>query len=105
MANMDGADAAIARQGDGTVRGVFRHIDSATVVIDPKLTAELREALVRAGRKLVPYQGPVPAPTTPANGARGCAFIAGFFLVLAIAGIGAGNGALAYTMLMFAGTG
>jgi hypothetical protein len=105
MPNMDGADASVARQGDGTVRGVARHVDSATVIIDPRLTTELREALIRAGRKLVPYQGPVPAPVSPANGAKGCAFIAGFFLVLAIAGVGAGNGALAYTMLMFAGTG
>lgn len=104
MADMDGADAAVARQGDGIVRAA-RHMDSATVIIDPRITTELRDALVRAGRKLVPYQGPVPDPTSPANGARGCAFIAGFFLVLAIAGIGAGNGALAYTMLMFAGTG
>ncbi len=102
---MDGADAADARQGDGTVRAAGKHVDSATVVIDPRLPAELREALAGAGRKLVPYQGPVPDPASPANGARGCAFIAGFFLVLAIAGVGAGNGALAYTMLMFAGTG
>jgi hypothetical protein len=105
MPNMDGADASVARQGDGTVREVARHVDSATVIIDPRLTAELREALIRAGRKLVPYQGPVPSPVSPTNGAKGCAFIAGFFFVLAIAGVGAGNGALAYTMLMFAGTG
>jgi hypothetical protein len=105
MPNMDGADAADARQGDGTGHWAARHVDSATVVIDPRITAELRDALVRAGRKLVPYQGPVPSAVSPVNGAKGCAFIAGFFLVLAIAGLGAGNGALAYTMLMFAGTG
>ena len=45
----------------------------------------------------------MPAPTTPANGARGCSFFAGIFFVVAIAGVGAGNGAVAYTMLVFAG--
>jgi len=102
---MDGADGSVARQGDGTVRRSANHVDSATVVIDPKVAAELRNALVGAGPKLVPYQGPVPAPATPANGARGCAFLAGIFLVLALAGVGAGNGALVYTMLMSAGVG
>jgi hypothetical protein len=102
---MDGADASVARQGDGTVRRSARHVDSATVVIDPKLPAEIRDALVRAGGKLVPYQGPVPVPASPANAARGCSFFAGIFFVVAIAGVGAGNPALAYTMLMFAGAG
>jgi hypothetical protein len=102
---MDDADASVAGQGDGTVRRSARHIDSATVVIDPKLPRYVRDALLRAAGTLVPYQGPVPAPTSPANGARGCTFLAGVFFILAIAGVGAGNGALAYTMLMFAGTG
>jgi hypothetical protein len=102
---MDGADASVARPGDGTVRRSARHVDSATVVIDPKVPAEMRDSLVRAGGKLVPYQGPVPVPASPANAARGCSFFAGIFFVVAIAGVGAGNPALAYTMLMFAGAG
>jgi hypothetical protein len=103
VSDMDGADASVARQGDSTVRKSASHLDSATVVVDPKLPKNIQDALVRAGEKLVPYQGPVPAPTTPANGARGCSFFAGIFLVVAIAGVGAGNGAAAYTMLVFAG--
>jgi hypothetical protein len=97
---MDGADGSVSRQGDGTVRRAAKHIDKATVVIDPSLPWDVREALVRAGGRLVPYRGPVPAPALPANGARGCSFF-----VVAIAGVGAGNPALAYTMLMFAGAG
>jgi hypothetical protein len=100
---MDGADASVTRQGDGTVPRADRHVDSATVVIDPKLPRNIREALARASERLVPYQGPVPEAATPPNGARGCAFFAGIFLVVAIAGVGAGNGAVAYTMLVFAG--
>jgi len=103
VSGMDGADASVTRQGDGTVPRADRHVDSATVVIDPKLPRTIREALARASEKLVPYQGPVPEATTPPNGARGCAFFAGIFLVVAIAGVGAGNGAVAYTMLVFAG--
>ncbi len=105
VSSMDGADASVARQGDGTVRKSAGHLDSATVVIDPSLPRDVRDALVRAGGKLVPYRGPAPAPASPANGARGCSFFAGIFFVVAIAGVGAGNGALAYTMLMFAGAG
>jgi hypothetical protein len=106
MSDMDGADSWVARQGnDETVRRMAKHIDKATVVIDPSLPRDLRDALVRAGGKLVPYRGPAPAPVSPANGARGCSFFAGIFFVVAIAGVGAGNGALAYTMLMFAGAG
>jgi len=102
---MDDADAPHARQDDGVVRRAGKYRDSATVVIDPKLPGELRSALARAGGKLIPYQGPVPSPRWPASSTRGCAFFAGIFFVLAIAGVGAGNGALAYTMLMFAGSG
>jgi hypothetical protein len=102
---MDGADGSVSRQGDGTVRRAAKHVDKATVVIDPSLPWDVREALVRAGGRLVPYRGPVPAPALPANGARGCSFFAGIFFVVAIAGVGAGNPALAYTMLMFAGAG
>ena len=102
---MDGADASVARQGDGTRRRAAYHVDNATVVVDPRLPRDVRDALVRAAGKLVPYQGPVPAPTSPINGARGCSFFAGIFFVVAIAGVGAGNPALAYTMLMFAGAG
>jgi hypothetical protein len=102
---MDGADAPIEQQGDGAASRSGEHVDSATVVIDPKLPGELREALGKAGAKLVPYQGPVPDATPMAGGARGCAFIAGFFFVFAVVGAGVGSGALAYVMLMFAGTG
>jgi hypothetical protein len=102
---MDGADASVWRQGDGTRRRVAYPVDNATVVVDPRLPRDVRDALVRASGKLVPYQGPVPAPTSPINGARGCSFFAGIFFVVAIAGVGAGNPALAYTMLMFAGAG
>jgi hypothetical protein len=100
---MDGADASVARHGDGTGRRADNHVDSATVVIDPKLPSNIRDALARAGERLVPYQGPVPEAMMPANGARGCSFFAGIFFVVAIAGVGAGNGAVAYTMLVFAG--
>jgi hypothetical protein len=102
---MNGADASVWRQGDGTGRRVAYPVDNATVVVDPRLPRDVRDALVRSSGKLVPYQGPVPAPTSPINGARGCSFFAGIFFVVAIAGVGAGNPALAYTMLMFAGAG
>jgi len=102
---MDGADASVARQGDGTVRRAAKDLDSATVVIDPRLPAEMRDALARAGRKLVPYRGPVPAPKSPAGSANGCAFLAGIFFVLAIVGAVGGHAGLMITMLMFAGTG
>jgi hypothetical protein len=105
MSDMDGADSWVTRQGGEAVRRTAKHVDKATVVIDPSLPGDLQDALVRAGGKLVPYRGPAPAPSSPANGARGCSFFAGIFFVVAIAGVGAGNGALAYTMLMFAGAG
>jgi hypothetical protein len=102
---MDGADASVARQGDGIVPGAGRHVDSATVVIDPRLPAEARDALARAGRRLVPYQESVLSPAAPARAARGCAVISGLFFILAIAGVGLGSDGVAYLMLMFAGTG
>jgi hypothetical protein len=102
---MDGANVPAERPGDDPVRGPGNHVDSATVVIDPKLPEELRDALAKAAGKLVPYQGPVPEPAAPAAGARGCAFVAGLFFVLAVVGAAVGSGAVAYVMLMFAGTG
>jgi hypothetical protein len=110
---MDGADAPVERQDAGDVDRVDRrvarahsaHIDSATVVIDPKLPAETREALAKAGAKLVPFRGPVPDPASPAGSTRGCAWVALFFFVLAVVGAGTGSAAVACVMLMFAGTG
>jgi len=51
-------------RGDGTVRRPARHVYSATVVIDPKLPRYVRDTLMGAAGSLVPYQGPVPAPTS-----------------------------------------
>ena len=100
---MDGSDTPEARPGgDGAGKAC---LDSATVVIDPGLPGELRDALTRAGSKLVPYQGPVPDVTLPVNSARGCAFLAGVFFVLAVLGALAGNAAFASTMIMLAATG
>jgi hypothetical protein len=101
----DGAVAPVARRTGGTVDNAADHLDSATVVTDPGLEPEVRDALVRAGGNLVPYQGPVPPPTMPVGGARGCGFLAGVCLVLAVMGAASGSPALASTMLMFAGTG
>jgi hypothetical protein len=101
---MDGADAPWARQGDESVRRAINYVDSATVVVDPGLPREIRDALARAGGKLVPYQGPVPAPTLPASSARGCAFLAGVFFVMAVLGTLAGNAAFASMMVMLAAT-
>src|SRR5215470_13429985 len=100
---MDGSDAPEARPGDEGVGKAC--LDSATVVIDPGLPRELRDALARAGNRLVPFQGPVPAATLPTNSARGCAFLAGVFFVLAVLGALAGNAAFASTMIMLAATG
>ena len=100
---MDGSDAPEARPGDDGVGKAC--LDSATVVIDPGLPRELRDALARAGSKLVPYQGPVPDVTLPVNSARGCAFLAGVFFVLAVLGALADNAAFASTMIMLAATG
>ena len=68
---MDDADARIARQGDQdkAARRAVTHLDSATVVVDPGLPKEMREALAGSGLKLVPYRGPVPAPTGPRGAA------------------------------------
>jgi hypothetical protein len=100
---MDGSDTPEARPGDDGAGKAC--LDSATVVIDPGLPGELRDALTRAGSKLVPYQGPVPDVTLPVNSARGCAFLAGVFFVLAVLGALAGNAAFASTMIMLAATG
>ena len=100
---MDGADAPEARPGDDGLGKAC--LDSATVVVDPELPKNIRDALARAGSKLVPYQGPVPAVTLPVNSARGCAFLAGVFFVLAVLGALAGNAAFASTMIMLAATG
>jgi hypothetical protein len=104
---MDGADARIARQGNenGTVRRAATHLDSATVVVDPRLPKEMRDALGRSGGKLVPYRGPVPAPTSPVNRAQGCAVLSALFFVFAILGGVAGNFPFAFVMLMLASTG
>lgn len=105
MSSMDGADAPLGRQdGDRSVRGAATHLDSATVIVDPDLPKEVREALARAAGKLVPYQGPVPPPTPPASSGRGCAFLAGVFFVLAILGVAAQSDAFATTMLLLAAT-
>jgi len=101
----DGAIAPLARRTGDIVDNAADHLDSATVVTDPELEPEVRNALVRAGGNLVPYRGPVPAPTMPPGGARGCGFLAGVCLVLAVMGAASGSPALASTMLMFAGTG
>jgi hypothetical protein len=100
---MDSSDAPEARQGDDGVGEAC--LDSATVVVDPELPKDIRDALARAGSRLVPYQGPVPAATLPTNSARGCAFLAGVFFVLAVLGALAGNAAFASTMVMLAATG
>jgi hypothetical protein len=101
---MDGTDAGIARQEDETVRRAA-HIDGATVVIDPDLPREMRDALARSGGNLVPYRGPVPAPPSPASRIRGCAVLTGLFFGLAILGGAVGNLAFAFVMLMVAATG
>ena len=83
---MDDADARIARQGDQdkAARRAVTHLDSATVVVDPGLPKEMREALAGSGLKLVPYRGPVPAPTSPVNRAQGCAVLSVLFFSFAI---------------------
>lgn len=101
----DGAIVPLARRTGDTVDNAADHLDSATVVTDPELEPEIRDALLRAGGNLVPYRGPVPAPNMPVGGARGCGFLAGVCLVLAVMGAASGSPALASTMLMFAGTG
>jgi hypothetical protein len=102
---MDGADAGIARQEDGTVRRVATHLESATVVVDPGLPKEMWDALVRSGGKLVPYRGPVPALPSPASRSHGRAVFAGLFLVFAVLCGAVGNLGFAFVMLMVAATG
>jgi hypothetical protein len=105
MPGMGGAETPVERPGDGPVPWPGEYLDGATVVTDPKLPEELREVLTQSTGKLVPYRGPVPEPASRTGSTQGCAFAAGFFFVLAVVGAGMGNGALAYVMLMFAGTG
>jgi hypothetical protein len=102
---MDGTDAGITRQEDETMRRAATHLDGATVVIDPDLPKEMRDALTRSGGKLVPYRGPVPALPSHARRIRGCAVVAALFFGLAIIGGAAGNLAFAFVMLMVATTG
>ena len=104
---MDDADARIARQGDQdkAARRAVTHLDSATVVVDPGLPKEMQEALAGSGLKLVPYRGPVPAPTSPVNRAQGCAVLSVLFFSFAILGGVAGNFPFAFVMLMLAATG
>src|ERR1700722_16055929 len=87
----DGAVAPLARRTGDTVDNAADHLDSATVVTDPELEPEIRDALLRAGGNLVPYRGPVPLPNMPAGGARGCGFLAGVCLVLAVMGAASGR--------------
>jgi len=87
------------------VRGAVVALDSATVIVDPGLPREMRDALLAAGGKLVPYRGPVPEPMSPTNGARGCAFLVGVFFVLAILGVAADNPVFASMMVMLAASG
>jgi hypothetical protein len=96
---MDGADESLARQRDGAGRRAATDIDSATVVVDPQLPREMRDALAGATGKLVPYQGPVPVPVSPRNGAGGCMVIAGIFFFVATLGFVNGASGGGYTML------
>jgi hypothetical protein len=92
----DDSDASLARQGDaegdGAPSRAATDIDSATVVIDPALPAELRMALAARTGKLVPYQGPVPAPEGPASSVGCFAFLAGLFFTLAALAVAHGGG-------------
>lgn len=107
MSSMDGADARIARQGseDEAVRRAATRLDSATLVVDPGLPKEMRDALAMSGGKLFPYRGPVPAPAPPVNRTQGCAVLAALFFVFAILGGMAGDFPFAFVMLMLAATG
>lgn len=102
---MDGADAPLARPAGSSARGAATARDSAAVVVDPSLPKEAREALARAGGRLVAYRGPVPEPASPAHGARGCAFMVGIAFVLAVLGVAAGNPVFASMMIMVAASG
>ena len=100
---MDGADASLARQGKGAERRAATDVDSATVVIDPQLPLDMRNELANAAGKLVPYQGPVPVPESPRNGAGGCLVVAGIFFFVATLGFVNGATGGGYTMLAVGG--
>lgn len=102
---MDDADAPLARQEDGGVRRAAAPLDSATVVVDPTLPEETRHALLTAGRKLIPYRGPVPAPPSPVRGSHGCMSLVVLFFVFAILGTAGGNYVFASMMIMLAASG
>jgi hypothetical protein len=105
VSGMDGADAPLARPGDESVRRAATALDSAAVVVDPELPKERRDALARATGKLAPYRGPVPEPTLPVNGARGCALLVGVAFVFAVLGVAADNPVFASMMIMLAASG
>ena len=96
---MDGADESLTRQGEGAARRAATDIDSATVVVDPQLSRDMRDALTNSNGRLVPYQGPVPAPVSPRNGAGGCMVIAGIFFFVSTLGFVNGAAGGGYTML------
>jgi hypothetical protein len=102
VSGMDGADASGGRRGNGDRRAPT-DLDSATIVVDPQLTAEMQIALAAASGKLVPYAGPVPNPETPRNGAGGCLVIAGIFFFVATLGFVNGATGGGYTMLAVGG--
>jgi hypothetical protein len=103
VSGMDGADLPLGRERNGVQRRAPTDLDSATVVIDPQLSVEMRDALTVAGGRLVPYQGPVPAPVSPRNEAGGCLVIAGIFFFVATLGFVNGAVGGAYTMLAVGG--
>jgi hypothetical protein len=105
VSSMDGADAPLARQDDGGVRGAAAPLDSATVVVDPALPAETRDALLAAGRKLIPYRDPAPSPPPSSRGAHGCMSLVALFFVFAILGTAGGNYVFASLMIMLAASG
>jgi hypothetical protein len=102
----DNPDASLERQEDAEAEGApsraATDIDSATVVIDPALPAELRAALTERSGRLVPYQGPVPAPEGPASSVGCFAFLAGLFFTLAALAVAHGGGG-DYTLFAIGG--
>jgi hypothetical protein len=103
VSGMDGAEASLAGQGKGAERRAPTDLDSATLVVDPLLPADMRYALACASGKLVPYSGPVPDPESPRNGASGCLVIAGIFFFVATLGFVNGATGGGYTMLAVGG--
>lgn len=100
---MDGADAPLARRGDGVERRAATDLDGATVVIDPQLPLDVWAALASANGKLVPYAGPVPRPELPRNRAGGCLLVAGIFFFFSTLGFVNGATGGGYTMLVVGG--